>query len=63
LEQTFALNHLAPFLLTNLLRDRLAGGRGAGRRRSKGASRFVSGAGRIVLAIPWPGGLSVTPKP
>ena len=23
LEQTFALNHLAPFLLTNLLRDRL----------------------------------------
>src|SRR5271170_1151329 len=25
-EQTFALNHLAPFLLTNLLRDRLAGG-------------------------------------
>ncbi len=27
LEQTFALNHLAPFLLTNLLRDRLAGGR------------------------------------
>ncbi len=26
LEQTFALNHLAPFLLTNLLRDRLAGG-------------------------------------
>ena len=26
-EQTFALNHLAPFLLTNLLRDRLAGGR------------------------------------
>ena len=27
LEQTFALNHLAPFLLTNLLRDRLEGGR------------------------------------
>ena len=26
-EWTFALNHLAPFLLTNLLRDRLAGGR------------------------------------
>ena len=26
-EQTFALNHLAPFLLTNLVRDRLAGGR------------------------------------
>jgi len=26
-EQTFALNHLAPFLLTNLLRDCLAGGR------------------------------------
>ena len=26
LEQTFALNHLAPFLLTNLLRDRLDGG-------------------------------------
>jgi NAD(P)-dependent dehydrogenase (short-subunit alcohol dehydrogenase family) len=26
-EQTFALNHLAPFLLSNLLRDRLAGGR------------------------------------
>jgi NAD(P)-dependent dehydrogenase (short-subunit alcohol dehydrogenase family) len=26
LERTFALNHLAPFLLTNLLRDRLAGG-------------------------------------
>jgi NAD(P)-dependent dehydrogenase (short-subunit alcohol dehydrogenase family) len=26
-EQTFALNHLAPFLLTNLLLDRLAGGR------------------------------------
>jgi NAD(P)-dependent dehydrogenase (short-subunit alcohol dehydrogenase family) len=26
-EQTFALNHLAPFLLTNLLRDRLVGGR------------------------------------
>jgi retinol dehydrogenase-12 len=26
-EQTLALNHLAPFLLTNLLRDRLAGGR------------------------------------
>ncbi|MGO8904309.1 MAG: SDR family NAD(P)-dependent oxidoreductase [Solirubrobacteraceae bacterium] len=25
-EQTLALNHLAPFLLTNLLRDRLAGG-------------------------------------
>jgi NAD(P)-dependent dehydrogenase (short-subunit alcohol dehydrogenase family) len=27
LEQTFALNHLAPFLLTNLLRDRLTGAR------------------------------------
>jgi retinol dehydrogenase 12 len=27
LERTFALNHLAPFLLTNLLRDRLGGGR------------------------------------
>jgi NAD(P)-dependent dehydrogenase (short-subunit alcohol dehydrogenase family) len=27
IEQTFALNHLAPFLLTNLLRDRLPGGR------------------------------------
>lgn len=27
LEQTLALNHLAPFLLTNLLRDRLDGGR------------------------------------
>jgi NAD(P)-dependent dehydrogenase (short-subunit alcohol dehydrogenase family) len=27
LERTFALNHLAPFLLTNLLRSRLAGGR------------------------------------
>lgn len=26
-ERTFALNHLAPFLLTNLLRDRLASGR------------------------------------
>jgi NAD(P)-dependent dehydrogenase (short-subunit alcohol dehydrogenase family) len=26
-ERTFALNHLAPFLLTNLLRDRLRGGR------------------------------------
>ena len=26
-EQTFALNHLAPFLLTHLLRDRLEGGR------------------------------------
>jgi retinol dehydrogenase-12 len=26
-EQTFALNHLAPFLLTNLLRDHLVGGR------------------------------------
>jgi len=26
-EQTFALNHLAPFLLTNLLRDRLTGSR------------------------------------
>jgi NAD(P)-dependent dehydrogenase (short-subunit alcohol dehydrogenase family) len=26
-EATFALNHLAPFLLTNLLRDRLTGGR------------------------------------
>ena len=26
-EQTFALNHLAPFLLTNLLRDRLRGAR------------------------------------
>jgi len=30
LEQTFALNHLAPFLFTNLLRDRLAGGRVVG---------------------------------
>jgi NAD(P)-dependent dehydrogenase (short-subunit alcohol dehydrogenase family) len=29
-EQTFALNHLAPFLLTNLLRDRLASGRVVG---------------------------------
>ncbi|HEY2537532.1 MAG TPA: SDR family NAD(P)-dependent oxidoreductase [Solirubrobacteraceae bacterium] len=27
LERTFALNHLAPFLLTDLLRDRLRGGR------------------------------------
>jgi NAD(P)-dependent dehydrogenase (short-subunit alcohol dehydrogenase family) len=27
LERTFALNHLAPFLLTNLLRECLAGGR------------------------------------
>ncbi len=27
LERTFALNHLAPFLLTDLLRERLAGGR------------------------------------
>lgn len=27
LERTFALNHLAPFLLTNLIRDRLEGGR------------------------------------
>ena len=27
LERTFALNHLAPFLLTSLLRDRLTGGR------------------------------------
>jgi NAD(P)-dependent dehydrogenase (short-subunit alcohol dehydrogenase family) len=27
LERTFALNHLAPFLLTNLLSDRLEGGR------------------------------------
>ena len=27
IEQTFTLNHLAPFLLTNLLRDRLEGGR------------------------------------
>ncbi len=27
LERTFALYHLAPFLLTNLLRDRLSGGR------------------------------------
>src|SRR6202042_3283630 len=26
LERTFALNHLAPFLLTDLLRDRLVGG-------------------------------------
>ncbi len=26
-EQTFALNHLSPFLLTSLLRDRLGGGR------------------------------------
>src|SRR5262249_24256231 len=26
-ERTFALNHLAPFLLTNLLRGQLAGGR------------------------------------
>ena len=26
-ERTFALNHLAPFLLTNLLRERLEGGR------------------------------------
>ncbi len=30
LERTLALNHLAPFLLTNLLRDRLAGGRVVG---------------------------------
>jgi NAD(P)-dependent dehydrogenase (short-subunit alcohol dehydrogenase family) len=30
IERTFALNHLAPFLLTNLLRDRLAGGRVVG---------------------------------
>jgi NAD(P)-dependent dehydrogenase (short-subunit alcohol dehydrogenase family) len=30
LERTFALNHLAPFLLTNLLRDRLTGGRVVG---------------------------------
>jgi NAD(P)-dependent dehydrogenase (short-subunit alcohol dehydrogenase family) len=29
-EQTFALNHLAPFLLTHLLRDRLASGRVVG---------------------------------
>ena len=27
IERTFALNHLAPFLLTNLLRERLQGGR------------------------------------
>ncbi len=27
IERTFALNHLAPFLLTSLLRDRLSGGR------------------------------------
>ncbi|HTX32718.1 MAG TPA: SDR family oxidoreductase [Solirubrobacteraceae bacterium] len=27
LERTFALNHLAPFLLTNLLREKLSGGR------------------------------------
>ena len=27
LERTFALNHLAPFLLTHLLRERLGGGR------------------------------------
>ncbi len=27
LERTFALNHMAPFLLTNLLRERLSGGR------------------------------------
>ncbi len=27
LERTFALNHVAPFLLTNLLRERLTGGR------------------------------------
>ena len=27
LERTFAMNHLAPFLLTNLLRERLGGGR------------------------------------
>ena len=27
LERTFALNHLSPFLLTNLLRERLRGGR------------------------------------
>ncbi|HUB36013.1 MAG TPA: SDR family NAD(P)-dependent oxidoreductase, partial [Solirubrobacteraceae bacterium] len=35
-ERTFALNHLSPFLLTNLLRDRLAGGPLSGGRVSGG---------------------------
>jgi NAD(P)-dependent dehydrogenase (short-subunit alcohol dehydrogenase family) len=42
-ERTFALNHLAPFLLTNLLRDRLAGGRVV--TTASGAHR----SGRLVL--------------
>ncbi len=43
LEQTFALNHLAPFLLANLLRDRLAGG------RVVGTSSDAHKAGRLDL--------------